>query len=139
MQSLNPLCTDKKGQQLKRDNYDDSNEEKIVPLLSNGHILLYKKSPLTSKIYKKILVTLGYDVDIVKDEDQFLGIIQNTSYQYVLMDESIMDADCLVAEFVKDTGATPIVFSDKPSDRSHCCITVGLDIGKEALAEMLLR
>ena len=114
--------------------------EEAIPLSEPKGILLYKKSSLSSKIYKKILTNLGYDVDTVQDEDQFLGIIQNTSYQYILMDGSILeeDEDCLIAEFIKDTGAMPVAFSDVLTDSHRCCKTVGLNAGKEELAAILL-
>ena len=114
--------------------------EEAIPLSEPKGILLYKKSSLSSKIYKKILTNLGYNVDTVQDEDQFLGIIQNTSYQYILMDGSILeeDEDCLIAEFIKDTGAIPVAFSDALTGSHRCCKTVGLNAGKEELAAILL-
>ena len=114
--------------------------EEPIPLSEQKGILLYKRSPLSSKIYKKILTNLGYSVDTVQDEDQFLSTIQNTSYQYILMDGSIIeeDEDCLIVEFIKDTGAVPVAFSDTLPGSHRCCKTVGLNAGKEELATVLL-
>ena len=114
--------------------------EEDIPLLDLKDILLYKKAPLSSKIYKSILTNLGYEVDMVQNEDQFLSTIQNTNYRYILMDGSIIedDDDCLITEFIKDTGATPIAFSDTLTSNYHCCKIVGLSGGKEVLKAALL-
>lgn len=110
-----------------------------VASLNIGDLLLYKKSPLSNQIYKTVLTHLGYTVDTVEDEDQFLSTIQTTQYQYILMDTSIIeeDEDCLIAEFIKDTGAIPIVFGNTDTDTYHCCKTIGYYASKEELAIVL--
>jgi len=46
--------------------------------------------------------------------------------------------DCLIVEFVKDSGALPVVFSSASSKREHCCKTIESNAGREELQIALL-
>ncbi len=102
-------------------------------------VLLYKNASLASNIYQKILMNLGYTVTAVLSEDQFLQAIHGTTYRYVLIDGSLMqeDSDCLITEFIKETGAIPVAFSDDSTEKYHCCETIGLRPSKQKLDAVL--
>ncbi len=118
---------------------DTIQEHKIEENITKKDIdlLLYKNSLLASNIYKRVLLHLGYSVNIVLTEDQFLSTLQEYKYRYVLIDNNIIkdDDDCLITEFIKEEGATPIVFAE---DEHPCCQTIGLYPKKEELASILL-
>jgi len=102
-------------------------------------VLLYKRSALSSNIYQKIITNLGYKVDTVSNEDQFLSAIHTEQYRYVLIDGSFIedDSSCLITEFIKESGATPIAFSDPIVNRLNCCDIIGLHASKEELDSIL--
>jgi len=115
---------------------EDNPEKETAVSLETIDILLYKNSPLASNIYRQILINLGYTVDTVLSEDQFLQALQSNIYRYVLIDGNMIqeDSDCLIAEFIKETGAMPIVFTDQPYP---CCKTLGSHPKKEELDTVL--
>jgi signal transduction histidine kinase/DNA-binding response OmpR family regulator len=100
-------------------------------------VLLYKTSLLTGNIYKQIIVHLGYSVNTVTSEDAFLSTLNEKQYRYVLIDGNIIqeDSGCLIAEFIKETGAIPITFGEHL--RGQCCDTLGLYADKNTLDELL--
>jgi CheY-like chemotaxis protein len=100
-------------------------------------VLLYKTSLLTGNIYKQIIVRLGYSVNTVTSEDAFLSTLNEKQYRYVLIDGNIIqeDSGCLIAEFIKETGAIPITFGEHL--RGQCCDTLGLYADKNTLDELL--
>jgi CheY-like chemotaxis protein len=107
--------------------------------LDTMDVLLYKESPLASDIYQKILANLGYTVTAVLSEDQFLNALNREPYRYVLIDGSLMqdDDDCLIADFIKETGAVPVTFSDDSAEKYHCCKSIGLHPSKQKLDAIL--
>jgi signal transduction histidine kinase/CheY-like chemotaxis protein len=107
--------------------------------LDTMDVLLYKESPLASDIYQKILANLGYTVTAVLSEDQFLNALNREPYRYVLIDGSLMqdDNNCLIADFIKETGAVPVTFSDDSTEKYHCCKSIGLHPSKQKLDAIL--
>ena len=81
-------------------------------------IILYNKMVLQSQVYRSVLTGLGYEVEIVKDDDSFLDSIENTPYQYALYDSHCFEGvPCMIVDIIRDSGAIPIIFVDtKPTD-----------------------
>ena len=127
------------GKATEESVYEPDSEDLIL-LPEEKDILLYKKSPLSNKIYKKILVHLGHTVDAVQDEDQFLSTLQSTSYRYILLDESVIfeGGECLIAELLNDTGTILVGFGDAASESNPCCKVIGRYAEKEELAAVFL-
>jgi len=80
-------------------------EHKNTPLLSNNSqteqkdskktkdILIYKKSLVETKIFKKVLSPLYKEIDIAKDTDEFLKLLNENSYKAILLDKELQDLD----------------------------------------------
>jgi len=120
--------------------YQEGAIEERVSSPENKTILLYKKSPLMEKVYEKILINLGYTVDTVQDEEQFVLATTNRGYQYILIDEEIIgdDKECLTIEYIKDTGAIPLMFCNLPTDDHPCCKVIGSTADREELKAVLV-
>jgi len=50
-------------------------------------ILLYKQTPTESKVIATIFNKLGYSVDIAKDFDEFIGMLDKNLYKSVILDK----------------------------------------------------
>ncbi len=99
---------------------EDTHVEQIVHNNTNT-ILLYNKMALQSHVYRSIFTGLGYEVEIAKDDDEFLDSIENSSYDYALYDSSCFEnLPCMVVDIIRDSGALPIVFVDTEEDDDFC-------------------
>ncbi len=70
--------------ELKVDEDDD-----IIDLMLDDEplerkILLFKKNPLETQILAKVLINIGYEVDVVSSMDELEGKISDRSYDILL-------------------------------------------------------
>ena len=106
-----------------------------------SHIILYKETPLTAKIYSAVLSNLGYIVDKYSSEDKFLEQLNNSHYAFALFDAkpfSKINADSFVVDLIRDSGATPIAFVEK-DNKSQYCETLQSVGTVEEIQEKLMR
>jgi len=88
-----------------------------------SHIILYKETPLTAKIYSAVLSNLGYIVDKYSSEDKFLEQLNNSHYAFALFDAKPfrkINADSFVVDLIRESGATPIAFVEKDNNSQYC-------------------
>ena len=85
-------------------------------------ILLYHSFPMIANIYAKMLINLGYSVDKVTSEDNFMDRIEDTRYQFVLFDgRPFKSIKCLISDTIRDTGAKPFVILSPNKQVDFCC------------------
>jgi signal transduction histidine kinase/CheY-like chemotaxis protein len=95
---------------------EDDNE--YVAVEKECDILLYNEMSLQSQVYSRILKGLGYDVEIVNDDDTFLDKLESGIYIYALYDSTCFEnMPCMIADIARDANTVPLVFvSEKPED-----------------------
>ena len=85
-------------------------------------ILIYIKSQLASKIYASILSKYNKSLGIVNSEDELIEKLDQNKYKFVLIDrENIQGNGCMIANFIKNTGATPLVLLKSKVDFDSNC------------------
>ncbi len=101
-------------------------------------VLLYRSNPLSRNLYKSVISHIGYSVDVVSNEDQFLEYIQDKKYKFVLIDSDLIEEDeCLISDFIKQTGVTLLAFSKNSEEQNSCYETIPLNISKRELEAIL--
>jgi signal transduction histidine kinase/CheY-like chemotaxis protein len=100
-------------------------QEKVSSEISRPHkdILLYHSFSLIANLYERILQNLGYSVDKVMDETEFMDRIEDTAYRFVLFDgKPLMNIQCLASEMIRDAGAIPfVILTPDIKDQDFCC------------------
>jgi len=77
-------------------------------------ILLYKQTPTESKIIATIFNKLGYSVDIAKDFDEFIKMLDTNSYKSVVLDKSINTIQHQkITQKIKSINIPALLFIDK--------------------------
>jgi len=86
-------------------------------------ILLFHSFSLIANLYERILQNLGYSVDKVEEEAEFMDRIEDTEYTYVLFDgKPLMNIKCLVSEMIRDAGAVPfVILAPDMQGEDFCC------------------
>ncbi len=80
-------------------------------------ILLYKQTPTESKIIATIFDKLGYRVDIAKDFDEFILMLDTNSYKSVILDRLKNSSQHLkVTQQIKEKSLPSLLFIDKDTD-----------------------
>ncbi|MCK4441724.1 MAG: response regulator, partial [Sulfurovaceae bacterium] len=91
-----------------------SNEDKLTKDSNKKDILLYKQTPIESKIIGTILQKLGYSVDIAKNINEFTNMINNYKYKSLILDKSgSKSTQKEVSKRIKDKGVPSLLFIDK--------------------------
>ena len=116
----------------------EDEEKKVTIDLDNIKILLYNKMRLQSNIYRSIFKGLGYDVDIAKDDDDFLDLLEEGNYTYAMYDaKSFNDMACSVADIAKDAGAIPIMFVENEREDGYCTKILKTNSDRESIKAMI--
>jgi signal transduction histidine kinase/CheY-like chemotaxis protein len=82
------------------------------------HILLYKDTKVSGKIYEAILNNLGYKVDISYSEDEFKKQVSNKKYTFAIFDskplfnQSNKKSEDEMLNLIKNNGTTPLTLMD---------------------------
>ena len=104
----------------------------------NYDILLYHSVSLLSNIYKGMLESLGYRINIISDENVFLNKIDEAKYTFVIYDiEPFKEIKCMVADIIKDSGAKPFAILGDSSEAEDCFEAFPLGIKSEEIAKKL--
>jgi len=109
-----------KEEEIKK--VEDVKEKIETPRTIDADILLYKSTSLAASVYASVLKNLGYSIDVVSDESEFMDDIENKSYNYILFDvEPFINIQCLIVDLIHDNGAKPFMFVSKQTDIEPCC------------------
>lgn len=102
-------------------------------------ILLYHSTGLISTIYQKMLKQLGYQVEIIKDENLLLTKLEEQAYTFVIYDiNPFKDNRCMIGDIVKDSGAIPfVILSNEGEDEEDCFNVFPLGITSTEIEEKL--
>ncbi len=73
------------------DQKDIENEEKILEASVNKDILIYKKSRVETKIFKKVLSNNYENIDTANNTEDFFEKIRKYNYTVIMCDKEIMD------------------------------------------------
>jgi DNA-binding response OmpR family regulator len=87
------------------------------------HIILYKETILTGKIYSAVLHNLGYKVDSFTSENEFLEHLDSKEYKFAMFDAKpfrAINSDSVVVDLIRSAGATPIAFVEKDNKTNYC-------------------
>jgi signal transduction histidine kinase/CheY-like chemotaxis protein len=67
--------------------------EPVQPASYKSDILLAKKSPFETKLFKKVLDSLGYNYEIAQNMDELTKMVQTDAYKLILFDKEIPGLD----------------------------------------------
>jgi CheY-like chemotaxis protein len=86
-------------------------------------VLIYHSFSLISDLYERILENLGYSVDKVMSEEDFMDRIEDTKYMYVLFEgRQFLNIKCLISDMVRGIGAKPfVIISSDEKNIDFCC------------------
>jgi len=119
-------------------NVEDAPDEKKELKSSDVKILLCHKMTMQSNIYAKILGGMGYEVEIAKDGNDFLDLLENNSYTHVIYDvDTFNKMTCSVADISRSAGAKPIILIHKDHHENLCAQTLKLNANKKTIKELL--
>ena len=95
-----------------------------VPPPVHTDILLYHSLALIANLYGKMLSNLGYSVETVLDEQEFMDRLENPAevYRFVLFQgKPFENVKCLISDLVQNTGAKPFVILPRGESASDFC------------------
>lgn len=100
--------------------------EKIVEVKRKSDVLVYHSMSLIANLYGSILKNLGYDMDIVTDDHEFLDRLDDTEYTFVIYDaEPFANMKCMIVDLIEDNGAKPFALIHSLSEQDDfCCDTL---------------
>nr|MBL0721044.1 response regulator [Sulfurovaceae bacterium] len=119
-------------EEYEEEDYDDEVVEKEFD------IILYNEMSLQSQVYSRIFKGLGYDVEVVEDDDTFLDKIESGIYIYALYDSTCFDnRPCMVADIARDADTVPLVFVNEEQKEDFCADTLERNLDSSSLKEKL--
>jgi len=117
------------------------NENKVEKeiVVEKIDILLYHPLPLIVKLYEKMLINLGYSIDVTTDDDVFMGMLDRGNYTYVIYDlDTFLNMKAMIVDIIQDYGAKPIVWvAPEFIDDTYCTDVIYLGIEYEELDKKL--
>ncbi len=117
---------------------DTKIEEYNKEVTQNYDILLYHSVSLISNIYKGMLESLGYTIDIISDENLFLNKVDEETYTFVIYDiEPFREIKCMVADIIRDSGAKPFAILGDSNEAEDCFEAFPLGIKSDEIAKKL--
>ena len=117
------------------------NENKIEKetVVEKIDILLYHPFPLIVKLYERMLINLGYSINVATDDDVFMGMLDRGNYTYVIYDlDTFLNMKAMIVDIIQDYGAKPIVWvAPEFIDDTYCTDVIYLGIKYEELDKIL--
>ncbi|MFK5881525.1 MAG: response regulator [Sulfurospirillum sp.] len=112
---------------IKKIDDEKNKEEEETTEIEKKNILIFKKSPIETKIFSSIISKMQNDVNIAKNIEDFKEKIENNFYKLIIFDQEISGLDTdEVAKLIKksnkkyDIGKTKIIlFVDSSSTISE--------------------
>jgi signal transduction histidine kinase/CheY-like chemotaxis protein len=89
--------------------------------------ILYVRSPVLAKIYRRMLEKQGWSVDEVSNENELVSALDRKEYRYVLIDGGSLDMEdpeCLLIETMREAGVEPFVLVTEEGAERHPCAEV---------------
>jgi signal transduction histidine kinase/CheY-like chemotaxis protein len=84
------------------------------------NILIYKKSPIETKIFTSILSKSIKDIDKATSLQEFYELLESSSYKIVMFDKEIPSLDLeKLSSLVKEKGSKSIMFYDSSTEPSN--------------------
>lgn len=124
--------------ELEEEINQNQNTEKEIP--KEIDILFFHPFELITDIYERMLINLGFSVDVVKNEHDFLDQLEEIKYTYVIYGGFIFkDMECLTADMIRDTGAKPFIFTSKGEEESSCVTSLPAGIHAQDILEILIK
>jgi signal transduction histidine kinase/CheY-like chemotaxis protein len=102
---------------------ETAGEQDKVIQQTHKDVLLFHKLTLMADLYERMLNNLGYEVDKVTDENDFLDRLDDTKYTFVIADmEPFVTMRAMIADIVHANGAKPfaLVANVKDFDEYYC-------------------
>ncbi len=98
-------------------------EKEAVADKMHKDVLLYHSYGMIANLYERIVENLGYSVDKVMDESDFMDRLEDTQYQYVVFEgKPFIALKCLIADMVKGMDAVPfVIVSEEEKEIDFCC------------------
>ena len=94
-----------------------------VEVVEKHKILLYHSIKLIATIYYKMLTQLGYETEVINDENSLLTKLEEEEYTFVIYDiEPFKDNKCMIADIIKDSGAEPFVILGNHDKKGDVCV-----------------
>jgi CheY-like chemotaxis protein/two-component sensor histidine kinase len=91
-------------------------------------VMLFVRSPVLAKIYRRMLEKQGLSVESVQNENEMVDALDRKSYRYVLLDGGSLDledSECLMIETMEEAGVVPyILVTDEQSGTHPCAETI---------------
>ena len=88
----------------------------------NSDILIFHSSSMILKLYTKMLSNLGYSIDSVSCEEEFMERLDHSKYRYVLFEgKTFIKVGCIVSDIIRDSGAKPIAIVSSNQNIDFCC------------------
>jgi len=91
-------------------------------------VMLFVRSPILAKIYRRMLEKQGLSVESVQKENEMVDALDKKAYRYVLLDGGSLDLDdseCLMIETMMEAGVEPyILVTDEQSGTHPCAETI---------------
>ena len=106
------------------------------------HILLYKNTKVSGRIYEAILNNLGYKVDLSHSEHEFKKQISNKKYTFALFDAKLLscsntkESQKKIVDFIRNNGVTPLAFTEE-KDYEEYCKTINMTSNAEDFQKFL--
>ncbi len=128
----------------------EPSKEQTQEQIEQKDILVFKKSPIESKIFHKVLSTLNDSVDMAKDMKDFYNKIKTTNYKIIMIDKEIPDFS--LADFRENLNTieqekgwdhtTILLFVDSdskidPTDKKYCDDILKNSANREYLQSLL--
>ena len=120
-----------------------SRQDATEPEREKRDVILYVRSPILAKIYRRMLEKQGWSVDTVADENELVSALDRVAYRYVLIDSGSLDLEdpeCLMIETMKEAGVKPfILVTDEADDVHPCADTIKVSQFPVAIREKFTR
>jgi len=103
-------------------------EEPVSPEREQIDVMLFVRSPILARIYRRMLEKQHLSVESVESESDLVDALDRKHYRYVLLDGGSLDledSECLLIETMVEAGVEPyILVTDEASGTHPCADTI---------------
>ena len=133
------------SEHIEEKSVEDAVEEEGVPAAEaleekrEVDVLVFHALPLIANLYGSILNNLGYTMDIVTDDQEFMDRLDDTQYQFVIYDaDPFKTMKCMIADIIRDNGAKPFALVYESTEgEDYCCEVMDEKANLENVKEKL--
>ena len=106
-------------------------------------VMLFVRSPILAKIYRRMLEKQNLSVESVENENEMVDALDRKNYRYVLLDGGSLDledSECLLIETMMEAGVEPyILVTDEQVGVHPCAETIPVSQFPAQIREKLRR